>query len=228
MKKGLLLLLVFALLFCFLLTGCDGLDALFDEENGSSEDGSPSVQKHVMPDVVGKHADEASSTLKKAKIKVTWSYATQDDYILQYYGSKTNAAPPDSYSHIWVVTKQSVEAGREETESVTLTVGLDIKTASDETVHQGAVVLFRGTIIRVSTWKSNGYLSSIVFKTNIPVPSDSEEEEHMVVYANDGPASAHLENGSVFEVVGYVTGRFGEINDWVNIYILSMTYRGKE
>ena len=230
MKKGLLLLFVFTILFGFLLTGCEGLDAFLDEGNGNNEanggneDGSLSVQKNVMPDVVGKLADEAISILKKAKIKTNWNYSTQDEYILQYYGSKTNAAPPDTYLHIWVVKKQSVDAGQEGTEQVTLTVGLDTKIASDETVQKGNVVLFTGTIIRVSTWKSNGYLSSIVFKTNIPVQSDSEEEEHLLFYANDGPESAHLQNGSIFEVVGYVTGR----PDWAMIYILSMTYRGKQ
>lgn len=225
MKKGLLLFLVFTLLFCFLLTGCDGLDALFDEENGSSEDGSPSVQKHVMPDVVGKHADEASSTLKKAKITVTWNYATQDDYILQYYGSKTNAAPPDSYSHIWVVKKQSVEAGQENTEQVTLTVDLDIKVASNETAKVGNVVRFSGTIIDIHKNVSTGTLTTVIIKTSIPASSDSNEQEHLCFWAKDGPSSKYIRNGSIFDVAGIVTRRSGS-DIWINI--LSMSYRGQE
>ena len=225
MKKGVTLLLFFALLFCSLLTGCEGLDAFFDEsaEKGGGNDSS--VQKNVMPYVVGMTADEANNLLKKAGIKATWNYSTQDEYILQYYGSKTNDAPPKNYMNIWSVKKQSVEAGQEDTKQVALTVDLIVKAASDETAKPGNVVRFTGTIIDVHKTVSTGVLSTVIFKTDIPASTDSNEQEHLCFWAKDGPSSKYIENRSVFSIVGIITRRNGS-DVWFNI--LSMSYQGKK
>lgn len=209
-----------------------------DGGNGSSDEKTEKIEKRVMPNVVGMLADEAQTTLKKAGIKVTWEYkqsyikdTSHDAYIIQKYGSQTGNAPPNSYLKYWKVKKQSVNAGKEETESVILTVDLNVADASRvESFSTGSLVVFTGTIIHASWNVSTGLLGQVIFKSKISTTSDSEEK-YVSFWAKDGPAVRHIENGATFRVVGEITKVIPYDGDdygddiWINA--LGMDYKGR-
>lgn len=152
-----------------------------DSQEGASGGKTEKVERNVMPNVVGMLADEAQTTLKKAGIKVSWEYkqsyisdTTHDAYIIQNYGNQAGNAPPKSYLKYWKVKKQSVSAGKEGTENVTLTMDLNVTDSSGENFPSGELIIFTGTITDFTKYVATGLLCRIEFKVK-------KQQEHLIM-----------------------------------------------
>ena len=264
MKRALSLLMVLTLLagYALMAAGSEKEElSFFGKKNESGENIEDiNIVPNVMPNVVGMSAGEAQQLLKKAKINVQWEY-TQSiakeakmsnklkekhiKYIIQTYGNENHGAPPESCQKVWEVIKQSVEAGKEKIDNVTLTMDLKIITAENNEdfyailnknnslvkafveKHKGEVIYFKGTIKDVFVGRDSGLLSRVIFSAEKSQGATEEEKNskyHMRFDAYKGPPdSSPMKENATFEIIAQIRGDYNQ-PDWIRIDILAMNY----